>query len=278
MAVTSVKEKANSGQGSLGEKNREQYQQTFVVLTDDKDDSVATVVNAVLLNRGITLFDTGWVSGNDSSFKAKAKNVTAKETGPKSWEVVVTFDSQQDDEAQQEENPLDRPVQFSASFLEVQVPLEKDRDGNATKNSHNVPFNPPPMVPEAMPVLNARANKAAFDFSLANQYVNTVNNAEWYGVDAGKARVTNITGDGPKEENGYVYYEVSVDVQFNRRGWQPSVLDSHIVQNEKDAASFAQVIGSRVLLDGAGAKNSTDANPVFLDFNYYEETDFNDLI
>lgn len=228
--------------------------------------------------------------GMDSTIMPGAKCISRNinEVGAGVWDVEATF-SQNYIKEPDEEDPWDASPIWSWSFETVEEPLLEDaQNGKAIKNSANEAF-PPIGRPIAIPVLTIDRYELTFYGQTILDYVNYVNSAEFWGADPGQVLCAGISaqqetiGDSKCWKVQYVF-----KFKCDNYGWKARILDQGsfywegtVGASEKKPFSddaLNPIIGN---LDGHGHElvnvTNEEEEAVFMDYNRYDETNFNTL-
>jgi len=170
MAVIEVNEKTGAI-GAENEKGDRTYTRVFHVVTNSSLDGGLTVRLAL----GIPRRGDFYATQTDLDEGAFCKTITAQQDSenPRVWEVRVEYGPSED--AQQDENPLNRAADVSCTFAKFQRVVWQDNDGKGIFNSTGMYFDPPVEIDDSRPVITIERNEAAFDLSLASDFQDAVN-------------------------------------------------------------------------------------------------------
>lgn len=234
-------------------------------------------------------------SETDLGLVVTSKNAESYQDSTVHFEVTCEFATTSRDPAQQQEDPLLRPQIVSLRFDSFEEPVYQehpsyDVEGDAAKairNSANQIFPDGISENHTYPVITITRNEAAFDYNLAEAYVDTINAAQFsfwhkgvvYTVGAGKALMRNITCDDGYE-NGIAYDQVTYEIAILSVGWDRKIVDQGYQEDtgEDGIKPILDANGDEVttpaLLDGAGQQLAAAFDPVFLTFRTKARTDF----
>jgi hypothetical protein len=123
MSVVSVDEINEGREGGENEKGQRTYIRVFGVTTSSASDGAVTARQAT----GVPRVGDPYSTDTEQDLGAYVRRVTPQVTdNAKHWHVRVEYDSSFDPE-QEEENPLDRPIQISWGFAKEKKTTTKDR-------------------------------------------------------------------------------------------------------------------------------------------------------
>lgn len=255
-----------------------QYTRTYIVVTDDIDDDEEVVRLSVPEFLGDV---------HPSNSNARVSNKTSTEQtrikgGGSVWQVQVTWDTSTPEST---EDPLDEPIQYSWSAVASEEVFDVDVDGEPVVNSADDPFSDGITRQTFDIQLSVSHNLASFDGSLAASFVQKLNDATFHSGPAGTVLCTNISAQGPNEQNGIEFWAISYEFLYRKDGWDKKVLDAGFNYKLVDGMDCTRkkilVEGreptSPVLLDGNGEVLTCGDEPVVLTFKPYERVDFSTL-
>lgn len=270
-------------EGSRGQDWTRKYTRTWLVTSNDANDGPQTILSYASL----PVPHQSYVTGNDSDLGARLVNITARRKDPDEdktlWVVVAEYDSTVEEK---DEDPMKRPWEYRGSFEEYTRATVQDIDGNRIQTSSKEDFTPPPQIEVTMPEITITRNESQLGLSLMLEYVNSVNDRAWFGVDEGQAKIKSIAWERVVENTELgdrIYYRKTYIVQFCPDGWELELLDQGLyntsVNNERRKTLDAdrQPITKPVPLDGQGGVLSVEDDPVFLTFNVRKRKDFSRL-
>mgnify|MGYP006266280633 CR=1 FL=1 len=259
------------------------------------------VTDAAMFPNGATPYDIGRnsycprigqpYSGDPFSW---CIDVNIELSAPKhGWTVTASYSS----EREISENPLDEPAKItwgSENFQEVAV---ADINGKLVLNSAGDPFDPPLMKDFSRRTATVTKNVSSVP-SWFFQYEDAVNSSAFsiggLTVATGKALCKKTSVSVAKVRNGIVYYEVTTELHFSKKGWKARGLDAGFRYKYFSTADSeyrrADIVTTNeqgveekptapVPLDGNGQiiKDPTPSNCVFLEFDICEALDFSQL-
>jgi hypothetical protein len=146
---------------------------------------------------------------------------------PKLWVVRVEYDT----EMPEEEDPFDRPPEYSWTFAQFQKVAALDINGNAIVNSAGQYFDPPIEIDDSRPVLTIVRNEIYFNPAIAIAYQDAINSEWFFGFAPGVVKVANISAvsqvedDYPSAGNKFYYWKVTYEFMMRRGGWTLQLLD-----------------------------------------------------
>lgn len=177
-----------------------------------------------------------------------------------------------------EPNPLNDPPRIQWGGSDLSEVTTKDKDGAPIVNSAEDLYDPLPPQPiqggEVTITWNIDENPA----DIVVEYSNTTNESTWHGVAAGNGLIGKITASNARTRNGIEYWELSVPILFNRRGWRFKPIDNGFreligsVRMSVTDASGAPV-NVPVLLNGAGAELAIGGTAVVFPTDGYKLMD-----
>lgn len=179
-------------------------------------------------------------------------------------------------------NPLTRPTEIEIDFAPYQRAVQEDNAGNPITNSADDPFDPPPTVDDSRVVLRFRRNEPVpSDASFYITYQDAINTDNWWGLQPKQAKVMKIKVI-QQYDSLIPYVKVEYEIQVRWEGWQLLLLDKgfHVIdptsmkqvlaRDPIDGAPYAQP----VLLDGTGKQLAQGGQPVYIQFDVYQDQAF----
>lgn len=293
MAVISVVElfDERSGEITVGlAQSVRTYQRTFLVKTDDKNDDVVPVGNAV----GIPRIGDRYPSdvGTNGSW---ARTIAVRQlAGAMAWNVTVSYSS----EFEILTNPLDDPAIITWGAEQFQRPTYKDRYNRPILNSAFRFFSKLPQIDDSRFVVSVQKNVAVVPAWVAN-YQDAVNisafTVDGITVGAQLAKFNSFKIGAWQERNAVQYRVLSFDLHLSEVGWDIEILDEGKARlgnpnpgprevgsaSEDPEKHFAAVndgdqtnAGEDVLLNGFGQQLPSGNLGVFLPYGVYPLKDF----
>jgi hypothetical protein len=282
MAVVTFSELPQRTGGTQADFKR-RYTRVFQVYSDDRDDGPVTVAAAIGLGIGST-----YSCGNDTDLGSFVQSIEARETGELLagmgllWHVTVQYDGvdpTQDGEA--DDNPLNKPVEWRYGTNRFERVVDKDVSGVAVLNTAGQPFDPPLVIDDSRPVIQATRNEATFSPAAAYAYKDVVNSATWFGGAAKTWKCNAITAK--REWHGTLeYYVVDYEFEYNPNTWQKVILNQGMCEKVSGAlkaitTSDGTPISQPVPLASNGTKIAASSLPgsaVWLTFDVYPSVAF----
>ena len=310
MTVTSVNELPDQRGGGEDDKGSRSYSRVYIVETNNKNDGVESVLNAV----GLPQFGDIYQTGSELNQLAKVNSRTPRQmTGSRTtWRVDIQYTTKKSDgEERDEDDPEDdadpllrhdviawafeaQQVTVPGAFGKQHVSLSDrvvSEGGNiGMLNSAGEPFDPPPTFTESHPVVTITRNEETFNAKQAIEFQDTVNDQFWAGVEAKQARIVSITTPGRVVErlaNNVVntYFPVTYTIAFREKTWAMKVLDQGTFfwtgSSVGDGVTrpFATTDGTHYVgnLDGKGLKLAVGSTAEFVTFDVYKAKDFTQI-
>lgn len=216
MSIQEIISVSQSGTRAVGAKRN--YEYVYRVKADPGDG-----VNEVLLDPQVPSLSASM--NNDRRATIKSKKASLIDGTNYIWDVTLSLDTepipQAASDADQEENPLNRPPEVSWDYQTLPFIITKTVDDEPLpiENTAGEPYSPGIEVEEVVLVLHVTRNEANFSASTALAYGNTVNSSTFYGADAGKAKLLYPRAQRVVE-NDLTYWRVSYEVHFREAGWK----------------------------------------------------------
>lgn len=285
MAVTSVKRVRNRRKAGANALFQRTYTRVYRVTTDDPTDEGPTILIAVDPSTSLAIPQVGNVYPTDPGAFVVGLDATEDSEDGLAWIVEVQYGPY--DAGQFPENPIDWPIKVVFGGTRYERIVYFDRNGDPILNSAEEGWEDPITVDDSRPTLTITRNElvTAFDLDLAMLYSDSLNDATWNTIAAGKAKMGTITtGDLQYNSNAQVwYYAVTYPVELNRDGWSKKLLDRGFTY--LDGANKRRLIlgpdGKKrdepTLLDGSGHVLAPGGTPVVLTFDVIEELDWSGL-
>lgn len=294
MAVLgTAQELPDSPSGQLGE-DQHSFTRRFIVETSSYGDGPLVAVNAA----GIPPLFSTYAIANEFHLYARVRNISAERASPNSlfWIVECEYQTKSEEDEDQDDNPLAELPEIRLGFTTKEEIVQgeltgslKDDLSKGIKNSAGEVFENPPTRTVSQMVLTITRNEAiaAPHPATALSYVDTVASGAFFGQAAKTARMVGISVDRQvkqlKDGSIFPYLKTSYNIQFKDEGWKVKLLDhgSYYLDAQDNKISFKTEEGAEPylgLLDGAGGKLASAADPVFLDpLQVYVEKDWSGL-
>lgn len=144
---------------------------------------------------------------------------------PLRWEAEVTYSSEMPNasEIQQDDNPLNRPVEISSDFALVQLPLRKDINGDVVKLSNGLVPSPELQYSESIKIYTFVKNYPKLNPAWESLYHNKINSDDYLGY-AARHVWCHISGRSMSEK-GHNYAQYTIKFQCNpAMSWNPSLI------------------------------------------------------
>lgn len=275
-----ARELPDSPEGSIqtGDKTKASFTRKFLVETDSHSTGPLEVLAAVGVPRPYQLY----VFGAEAHLLSRVVDRSAKRLAPNSlfWEVQAKYETAENEEEEEPENPLLEPAEIGLTFENDQEVVHFRYEGESLaggptegiRNSAGEMFNPLPVKDVARPVLTITRNEdiAAPVAATAVAYVNAVSNDAFWGAGAGTARMIAIDvkrefKEIDDEGTKIAYLKVTYKIMFKQEGWDLHLLDHGNYYIEDGKKFFFKSEDGHPylgLLNKAGGKSEA---PFFLD-------------
>lgn len=284
MSVTSVKVKYLTG-GQADYKGSRNYTAVFQVETDDPNDGIITVGNAVdpgglaIPTPGISVYQFNAAETDTSAVCTSIAPERVDDTFTL-WLVTANYTNASEPN---QDNPLDRPLLINISSQKYEQAVIKDRDGKGIVNTAGDPFDPPLMMDGTRIFLSLTKNFADYNFDLAGAYCDSLNASLYYGFAAEKLKMDGYHASRQFEQDT-LFWTVTADFAFRREGWQLQPLNAGLRRKagsarQKCTDDDGQPVQTPVPLSSAGGQISdpTVDNVVYLAFDVYPVLEFSAL-
>lgn len=219
------------------------------------------------------------------------RSVTPEMNGSPSllWTVTCEYSRSANDRDEDQDNPMNAPVEIEIGGNKWTGAPRTDLDGGAFVNSAGEGFETPVEVTFTNPTATFIRNEPIFTFQTHSlPYDDHINSGSFLGGAAGTVRCADISATR-RFSKQQEYWQVKYVFEYNKFGWQPQVLD--IGYNElyfnPDTSQLEPLrltdangrdLTSPSLLDGSGGSISPPRDmtqAVFIEFRVYETADFN---
>jgi hypothetical protein len=281
MAVESIRE-IWRGRDADGQLDDTRYTRVFRIWTTSGADD-ATVVGAALALPPWNIFP-GAVHPNDPrAFCVGAR--PQNDLGPKGWICAATFSTKRE----LAQDPTDDDIEISFDEEDIDVPVIKDRDGEAVLNSAGDYPSEPIMAQDSILICKIDLNVAAWP-SYLRAYRKTINQDQFkiedLTIDAKHARVRRISIGKKRYRASNAYRSLSIELAIldnDEDDWEIRFLDQGY--RRKTGAGKLETITldgdgteptTPVLLDGSGdvLASPTPATAVFREAKFYRLQNF----
>jgi len=274
--------------------------------------SAASAMNAAgLPSVGATYSDP--ISGDSDSWMFRLFTTSAKQVvtdgdsvGGRVWDVTISFSTKQPERCQdqQVEDPLSEPDRVSGSFVNYTIEAVEDKDGDKIQNSsHEQVRGPAVEFDDHRPTVVIGQNVASLGLETFSAMVNTVNDANLWGLAPRKIKLSNVSWSRQLYGLCYFYYMRTFEFDINFNTFDRAIVDEGTMvlggqwqvlpdltfnwlpnpglnkANVKDFQRFEDPKGQtrRCLLDGNGNPLDDGAAPVEIPnspIQYYTESNF----
>ena len=243
--------------------------------------------NIILLQLGVPRI--GSVHPEDLSARCISVGATQTES-PLVWDVVAQYTTEFPNPKRDKQNPLEEPPLLTYSHTTVAITKFFDRNGKPFVNTAAQRLLSPPTISETIQVLTIKQQQADFDRKIGLSYTDAINAGPWFGYKARHVRSSVSASEGWK--NGVTFWIVNYRFEIRaKEPWNPvRVLNQGIMVYNAVAKKWqlledanGVLHGQEVILNEAGndvetKENVAAGNVHWLDFEVYDELDFNGLI
>ena len=274
MAVVDSRELFRGRGGSQKYGEVPNYKREFLVRVDTMDTSETLIAQAP----GIAMLDA-----HPDVAEALLNDVSVTQDGdsPFHYRVSLTYGVLED----ADEDPLSRPDQFNYTGAITSGPafIHYDAGNNSPAVIVNSAGDPLEGLEKELAEwrITISGNRAAFDKSLAADYLNTINLDTYSGLAPGTVKCQGISGSRKIElvsGSKLVYWEVNVELAHRGENWRLKTWDvgfNEIVSTERKKILDAdgKEVSQPVALSG-GVQKSAGQPPDMLTFKIYKEKTF----
>lgn len=256
------------------------YTRHFLAITDDPSIGPKAVRDAVPVALG-----QHYHAGSDEDFGSFVQSISVTEDGSADdgcqWIATVEY-SPYNTEIQPL-NPLDMEPQVSFTWGEGQTPAAKDINDDPVLNSAEDPFDPPIMKDDAPGSFKITVNMVSFSPAIIDQYQNTINDAEWYGLPARSWKLRIHEASRTKHPDIGHYWTVTFEFQSKRDTWTKKVLDQGMrqINSAGKKVNITDAEGNQISepwpLDADGLAKPKGELADTIEFDVYREVDFSAL-
>ena len=253
------------------------YTRIFLVRVDDPN----TDMQAISAEPGIN-----WLDPHPENENALLIDSNIQQDGdsPFHYKLTFTYKSAED----LDENPIDRPPQFSFSGSLASAPafwyFPSSGDNSTKKIIINTAGDPIGGLDrdEGEFTVSITINKAPpFDYAKAQAYVGAINSDSWSGGAAKTWKCMSITGNRKIEEVGgtkYLYWETNASLAYRNTGWDLQTWDvgfNEIVGGARKKIMAGSEPVSEPAALSAGRAKTPGQPPDLLSFRIYPRLAFN---
>lgn len=286
MAVLWAREHWEGRDGSFGAITDSTMTRVFKVKTDNRYDDQTVIVSHFANVMGITFLSPHPSNGFFTARKLDPKQMSQS---PFAWMVTVQYSTEPLNEDEDEpENPLDKPLRVSWDSELSQTFTTKDRNDKPMLNSAGDPLEPIEKD-DVRWMIRLTKNFSSVPSWVAN-YVNKVNSSsvtiQGLTLEPRTCKVQSLRIGEMQVQNDVSFMEVSVEIAYKPDTWDAVRLDEgfHYLNGSSEPTKITLSDGSEpsepVLLDGDGGilANPTPDNAHYLNYRVYEEADLNTLV
>ena len=207
--------------------------------------------------------------------------------GPFLYRVTATYSNLTTNKKQETQSPLDQPPQIEFSFAATNEQIDRDINDDPILNSALESHDPPITRDFYDLVIRITKNQSSFDYDQAAEYISSINSDRFYGFSPYKVKCNDYSGRSV-DNGAFRYWETKYEFQVRQDGWDRRVLDQGFRSYDGDdddgnpiftnfTDSSGNAVSQPVLLNGSGAKLSTNSDAVFNQYFIYEAKSFSRL-
>jgi hypothetical protein len=286
--------------GTVREDATNEYTVTYKVTSDDRNDGPGAVESCF----GVPSIGDLYQVGNDFDAGARVTGKQVRQISPWEWEVDITYDNQPIDirvlQAQQDDNPLNQPVEIKYSFQQrtravpgtfndpAVPPSNRTFDGPIYA-SNGEAFDPQPEMEVTDPVLTIKRNLQTIDGAFLMSLSNSVNSDYWQNAEPRQLKIGGVEASSKYHEKCGYYWEVTYSIAYRWETWDIQLLNqgtyywtagvptsmwgTTIRPSVKQTA-----LGEPRLINLTTAGNiNTGSTPTYTRLRVYREVDFSTL-
>lgn len=233
MAIISVTKRWSDPGGGY-DSDRRWHNPYFEVLTDNPSTSDKEILAASA--GGVSVPKYGESLEGDPFMRCVGADIRERR-GP--YLTIVAPKYETAPVGSQVDDPLSAPPDVDWDFVDAEVPVDHDRDGNPLCNAAGQPYEDITET-ETDLILNYTRFEANYNAKTAYQYRNTVNSDVFLGFAPGQAKCNFIKGRRFYKVAQYFYWQVSYQFQFHYPDWQRVFLNAGtMVLRVQDGGSLA---------------------------------------
>jgi len=287
MAVTQCKLLAEGDLATTFTRDRvREYDLTYAIETNSVMGPISVQIGALLSAPDALpdIWDSYAVLG-DADLNSYCSQIQLKRRrrDPKRWLANVHFSTlaQGQDPGLSNVNPLLRPVKYRGAKMVSTRPINRDKDGRLIVNSAKEEFDEPLEGELVLPLLVATRNVASLDVWLNDMgtFLHSVNTSNYRNQSARKWACMDLEISDVIYEEGVAFYQETWSLGFNPGLWDEVLLDRgwKVLNDESPAKKVnatddkGKPVSEPVLLNGAGKKLPTGADPVGVTFRCKRE-------
>jgi len=278
--------------GSRDREGHREYWIEHLVVTDSPQDGPVTAIGAP----GLPLIGHVWNFGNDLDIWAVClpdlviKRHSAKKGEPHQyWTIRNTYSTKPLSRCQDEdiEDPLLEPPKVSGSFVKYLREATQDKDGAAILNSSHEPLlGNNAEFDNNRPTVRIGMNTASLGLATFAQMVDTVNDANLWGLGPRKIKLSNVSWERKILGTCGYYYTRNFEFDIDYNTFDRTVTDKgtkvfddvngNSRSNPDHFKRYTDAKGNptNVQLDGNGSPATSIENVGKIEIQYYGESNF----
>ncbi len=292
MSIVSVEEMRNSPDMSFGLDDDRTYTRTFIVISDDKNDGPIIVTTDPSIPRHFDVY----AFGNERDNGSVVVDIDQERDidNPLKWIVTVSYDSK-DKAVTKQRNRDKAPRDFDEDGvpdnMEIRYGTEVREKAavrdvltkKAIKNSAGDLFDPPPVAPDPVLVINITRDEAEDTFSADNveKFIKKTNKKPFFGFPEGTCLMDDINSDRQFQNNTFFWrVNYQVKVRNDEDKWQAVLLQygpNKLVNSTKVRIKDTEGHPIMGRLSTAGVLLAEASTDVYGRFTIFDSKDFGEL-
>jgi hypothetical protein len=261
------------------------YRTTWLIYANSLDGP-----HSILNTAGLPSIGAPWIFGNDNdpwAFCVPETDIRMSLEGEPNefWELDQTFTTRPLKRCQDAsiDNPLNEPYSISGSFVNERREAKFDRNGDLMKtSSHELIRGDVIERDYGNSNIIFSWNQLVLPLELATEYRNSLNDADLWGLEARKIKMSRFHFTRKLYGTCSFYYTTTYEFDIDFEGFDRSTYDqgTRVLAaggDKDDPNDFVQakdLLGenyNEVLLDGEGNALAKDADPVEITLELYDE-------
>lgn len=269
----------------IDEEGHRDYTLSWRVETDDPADGPDYALTASGLPTPGAYLNVGNTTDQWAFYQRKGSaRLQKREDRRTTWNVQTVFSTRPNRRCQTSaiEDPLLEPHRVRGGFVKTTREATQDKDGDPLTNSAGERFRGPVVqVVDSRPTVELEMNVSWIDVPFLSEYVESVNDAAWWGMASRTIKCTDFTWEQVLYGACYKYFQVAFSFELKVDKWDLHLLDegdmvaiggTSPVRYKRAKDEYEELV--HVLLDGSGNALASGASSVYLTKRVLREKDF----